>query len=134
MSFLRACEGFGQGTTRVAQSHGTGENLSNIMFLTVFTRAPPATFPRAEAKIKTINLPENVLCFYPSPTCVFGLRAIESKEQGVREEKEMAIADKFFHVRKQGRTRKTVNSQCSAFSEEPIMKHLSCRHRLSALH
>ncbi|KAG4958590.1 hypothetical protein JHK87_035223 [Glycine soja] len=57
MSFLRACEGFGQGTTRVAQSHGT------------------------------------VLCFYPSPTCVFGLRAIESKEQGVREEKEMAIAD-----------------------------------------
>ncbi|KAG4383263.1 hypothetical protein GLYMA_13G046250v4 [Glycine max] len=34
-----------------------------------------------------------VLCFYPSPTCVFGLRAIESKEQGVREEKEMAIAD-----------------------------------------
>lgn len=37
-----------------------GENLSNIMFLTVFTRAPPATFPRAEAKIKTINLPENV--------------------------------------------------------------------------
>ena len=30
------------------------------MFLTVFTRAPPATFPRAEAKIKTINLPENV--------------------------------------------------------------------------
>ncbi|TKY46525.1 hypothetical protein E2542_SST28568 [Spatholobus suberectus] len=37
-----------------------GEKLCNIFFLTVITRAPSAMFPRAEATIQTITLPEDV--------------------------------------------------------------------------
>ncbi|RDX74852.1 hypothetical protein CR513_45346, partial [Mucuna pruriens] len=62
-------------------------------------RAPPATFPRAEAKIQTITLLEDVYvkkfsAFDPPPSCVFGLRVLELKDQGVSEEQAMAIADK----------------------------------------
>ncbi|XP_027361937.1 uncharacterized protein LOC113869686 [Abrus precatorius] len=83
------------------------------IWLKAMEQAPPATFPRAEAKIQTITLPEDVYvkkfykkypdskyhdpikfnAFDPPPSRIFGLRVLELKDQGVSEEQAMAIAD-----------------------------------------
>ncbi|XP_061366341.1 uncharacterized protein LOC133309573 [Gastrolobium bilobum] len=86
---------------------------SEPVWLKAMEQAPPATFPRAEAKIQTITLPEDVyvkkfykkypdskyhdaikICaFDPPPSRIYGLRVLELKEQGVSEEQAMAVAD-----------------------------------------
>lgn len=83
------------------------------VWLKAMEQAPPATFPRGAGKIPTITLPEDVYvkkfykkypqskyqdpikfcAFDPPPSRVFALRVLEMKEQGVSEEKAMAIAD-----------------------------------------
>ncbi|KAL6983458.1 hypothetical protein U1Q18_016844 [Sarracenia purpurea var. burkii] len=83
------------------------------VWLKAMEQAPPATFPRAESKVKQITLPEDVYIkkffrknpdskyedafkfrgFDPPPARVFGWRVLELKEQGVSEEDAMAVAD-----------------------------------------
>ncbi|KAK6228207.1 hypothetical protein QUC31_006410 [Theobroma cacao] len=82
-------------------------------WLKAMEQAPPATFPRADGKVKRISLPEDVYTkkffekypeskhedaikissFDPPPARLFGLRVLELKEQGVSEEEAMAVAD-----------------------------------------
>ncbi|KAH1048212.1 hypothetical protein J1N35_038996 [Gossypium stocksii] len=82
----------------------------------VFYRAPLATFPRPDGKLKAISLPEDVYikkffqkypvakghdaikisAYDPPPAHLFGLRVLEFKEQAVIEEEAMAIADVCF--------------------------------------
>ncbi|CAA3021123.1 Hypothetical predicted protein [Olea europaea subsp. europaea] len=86
---------------------------SEPVWLKAMEKAPPATFPRAENKLKPISLPEDVYIskffqkhpdskhedpikisgFDPPPARVFGWRVLELKEQGVSEEEAMAVAD-----------------------------------------
>ncbi|KAG9140144.1 hypothetical protein Leryth_015769 [Lithospermum erythrorhizon] len=83
------------------------------LWLKAMEQNPPATFPRAEGKLKPISLPEDVyitkffakhpdskhedaikICdFAPPPARVFGWRVLELKERGVSEEQAMAVAD-----------------------------------------
>ncbi|KAL2903997.1 Fructose-1 6-bisphosphatase class 3 [Bienertia sinuspersici] len=76
-------------------------------------KAPPVVFPRSDGKVKPISLPEDVYVnkfyqkhpeskyedpikltsFSPVPARIFAGRMLELKEQGVREEEAMAIAD-----------------------------------------
>ncbi|CAN6566144.1 hypothetical protein ACFX13_041476 [Malus domestica] len=82
------------------------------VWLKAMEKAPPVTFPRANA-IQKITLPEDVYIkkffqkhpdskhedaikissFDPPPARIFGLRVLELKEQGVSEEEAMAVAD-----------------------------------------
>ncbi|XP_050237625.1 uncharacterized protein LOC130014538 [Mercurialis annua] len=75
--------------------------------------APPPTFPRYDGKIQKITLPEDPyiikffqkypdskhedaikICDFDPPVArVYGLRVLELKEQGVSEEKAIAVAD-----------------------------------------
>ncbi|MCD7462007.1 hypothetical protein HAX54_047574 [Datura stramonium] len=74
------------------------------VWLKAMEQAPPATFPRAENKLKPICLPEDVYIkkffkkhpeskyedaikisgFDPPPARIFGGRVLELKEQGVK--------------------------------------------------
>lgn len=83
------------------------------VWLKAMEKAPPATFPLADRKIKPIILPEDVyvkkffkknpdslyedaikICdFDPPPARIFGWRVLELMEQGVSEEEAMAVAD-----------------------------------------
>ncbi|KAI5669527.1 hypothetical protein M9H77_19380 [Catharanthus roseus] len=83
------------------------------LWLKAMEQAPPATFPRAEGKIKPISLPEDVYIrkfykkhpdskyqdpikisgFDPPAARIFGLRVLDLKEQGVSEEEAIAVAD-----------------------------------------
>ncbi|KAJ1418421.1 hypothetical protein SESBI_15925 [Sesbania bispinosa] len=83
------------------------------VWLKAMEQAPPAAFPRAEAKIQTITLPEDVYvkkfykkypeskyhdpikfcAFNPPPSRIFALRVLGLKEQGISEEQAMAVAD-----------------------------------------
>ncbi|XWS07960.1 hypothetical protein CRYUN_Cryun41cG0036000 [Craigia yunnanensis] len=57
------------------------------VWLKAMEQAPPATFPRADGKVKQI-------------TRLFGLRVLELKEQGVSEEEAMAVADMEYRTEK----------------------------------
>ncbi|KAH9606805.1 hypothetical protein KSS87_001115 [Heliosperma pusillum] len=79
----------------------------------MMSRAPPAVFPRANGKVNVISLPEDIYVtkfyqkhpeskyedpiklsgFNPVPARIFASRVLELKEQGVREEEAMAVAD-----------------------------------------
>ncbi|XP_009775684.1 uncharacterized protein LOC107762315 [Nicotiana tabacum] len=83
------------------------------VWLKAMEQAPPATFPRAEKKLKPVSLPEDVYIkkffqkhpeskhedaikisgFDPPPARIFGGRVLDLKEQGVSEEEAMAVAD-----------------------------------------
>uniref|UniRef100_A0A2N9HDE7 Small ribosomal subunit protein mS23 n=1 Tax=Fagus sylvatica TaxID=28930 RepID=A0A2N9HDE7_FAGSY len=85
--------------------------------------APPATFPRADGKVKRISLPEDVYIkkffqkhpdskhedaiklsgFDPPPARLFGLRVLDLKEQGVSEEEAMAVADMEYRAEKKAK-------------------------------
>ncbi|XP_022765379.1 uncharacterized protein LOC111310318 [Durio zibethinus] len=89
-------------------------------WLKAMEQAPPATFPRADGKVKTISLPEDVYTkkflqkypeskghdaikisgYDPPPARLFGLRVLELKEQGVSEEEAMAVADMEYRMEK----------------------------------
>ncbi|XWS56431.1 hypothetical protein CRYUN_Cryun09bG0084900 [Craigia yunnanensis] len=89
-------------------------------WLKAMEQAPPATFPRADGKVKQISLPEDVYIkrffqkypeskhhdaikisgFHPPPARLFGLRVLELKEQGVSEEEAMAVADMEYRTEK----------------------------------
>ncbi|KAM3265526.1 hypothetical protein P3L10_002520 [Capsicum annuum] len=93
------------------------------VWLKAMEQAPPATFPRAESKLQPISLPEDVYVkkffqkhpeskhedaikisgFDPPPARVFGWRVLELKEQGVREEEAMAVADMEYRAEKKGK-------------------------------
>ncbi|KAI3454297.1 hypothetical protein Pfo_010966 [Paulownia fortunei] len=83
------------------------------VWLKAMEKAPPATFPRAENKLKRISLPEDTYVnkffqkhpdskfedaikisgFDPPAARVFAWRVLELKEQGVSEEEAMVVAD-----------------------------------------
>ncbi|KAK9707221.1 hypothetical protein RND81_07G180900 [Saponaria officinalis] len=83
------------------------------LWLKAMQKAPPAVFPRSDGKVKVISLPEDVYVtkfyqkhpeskyedpiklnsFHPVPARIFASRVLEMKEQGVREEEAMAVAD-----------------------------------------
>ncbi|KAL0356422.1 UNVERIFIED_CONTAM: hypothetical protein Sradi_4089100 [Sesamum radiatum] len=83
------------------------------VWLKPMEKAPPATFPRPEKKLKPISLPEDTFVnkffqkhpdskfedaikisgFDPPAARVFAWRVLELKEQGVSEEEAMAVAD-----------------------------------------
>ncbi|CAH9098716.1 unnamed protein product [Cuscuta europaea] len=85
--------------------------------------APPATFPRAENKIKPITLPEDayVKKFFqknpyaisedaidfrgcdPPPARLFGCRVVELKEQGVHECDAITVADVEYQTEKRAK-------------------------------
>lgn len=93
------------------------------VWLKAMERAPPVTFPRAESKIKTISLPEDIYIkkFYAKhpdskhedafkfsdfdapPARIFGWRVLELKEQGVTEEQAMAVADMEYRTERKAR-------------------------------
>ncbi|KAI4314134.1 hypothetical protein L6164_027070 [Bauhinia variegata] len=97
-----------------------GLAMAEPVWLKAMEQAPPPTFPRAEGKIKTITLPEDVYVkkFYQKhpdslyqdpikirdfdhpPSRIFALRVLELKEQGVSEEKAMALADMEYRAEK----------------------------------
>ncbi|KAL8131543.1 uncharacterized protein LOC141711647 [Apium graveolens] len=93
------------------------------VWLKAMERAPPVTFPRADSKVKTISLPEDVyikkfFAKYPDskhedafkisefdapPARIFGWRVLELKEQGVTEEQAMAAADMEYRTERKAR-------------------------------
>ncbi|XP_075656920.1 uncharacterized protein LOC142627027 [Castanea sativa] len=96
---------------------------SEPIWLKAMEHAPPATFPRADGKVKRIILPEDVyikkffqkhpdskhedaikICgFDPPPARLFGLRVLDLKEQGVSEEEAMAVADMEYRAEKKAK-------------------------------
>ncbi|XP_021739954.1 uncharacterized protein LOC110706355 [Chenopodium quinoa] len=86
---------------------------SEPLWLKPMQKAPPVVFPRSDGKVKPISLPEDVYVnkfyqkhpeskyedpikfngFSPVPACIFAGRVLELKEQGVREEQALAVAD-----------------------------------------
>lgn len=92
-------------------------------WLKAMEQAPPATFPRAEGKIKPISLPEDVYIqkfykkhpdskyqdaikisgFVPPPARIFALRVLDLKAQGVNEEEAMAVANMEYLAEKKQR-------------------------------
>ncbi|KAF3969369.1 hypothetical protein CMV_006844 [Castanea mollissima] len=96
---------------------------SEPIWLKAMEHAPPATFPRADGKVKRISLPEDVyikkffqkhpdskhedaikICgFDPPPARIFGLRVLDLKEQGVSEEEAMAVADMEYRAEKKAK-------------------------------
>ncbi|XVF83197.1 hypothetical protein PTKIN_Ptkin16aG0114600 [Pterospermum kingtungense] len=89
-------------------------------WLKAMEQAPPATFPRCDGKVKQISFPEDVYikkffqkypeskhhdaiklsAFDSPPARLYGLRVLELKEQGVREEEAMAVADMEYRTQK----------------------------------
>ncbi|XP_074570187.1 uncharacterized protein LOC141826785 [Curcuma longa] len=85
--------------------------------------APPVTFPRADPKIETIKLPEDIYVkrffkkhpdslyhdavsisdFDPPPARIFAWRVLELMEQGVTEDIAMAVADMEYRNQKKAR-------------------------------
>ncbi|XP_073040432.1 uncharacterized protein [Primulina eburnea] len=83
------------------------------MWLKAMEKAPPATFPRAEKKLKSISLPEDVYVnkffqkhpdskhegaigisgFDPPDARVFAWRVLELKDHGISDEDAIAVAD-----------------------------------------
>ncbi|GMY22704.1 protein gast1 [Fagus crenata] len=96
---------------------------SEPIWLKAMEHAPPATFPRADGKVKRISLPEDVYIkkffqkhpdskhedaiklsgFDPPPARLFGLRVLDLKEQGVSEEEAMAVADMEYRAEKKAK-------------------------------
>ncbi|OMO70997.1 hypothetical protein COLO4_28415 [Corchorus olitorius] len=92
-------------------------------WLKAMEQAPPATFPRADGKVKKISLPEDlyikkffdkypeslyhdavkISSFDPVPARLFALRVLELKEHGVSEEKAMAVADMEYRTEKKAK-------------------------------
>ncbi|KAL8457195.1 hypothetical protein ACS0TY_035156 [Phlomoides rotata] len=90
-----------------------GLAVKEPLWLKSMEKAPPATFPRAESKLKPISFPEDtyvtkfdqkhlnakfedsikISSFDPPPARVFAWRVLELKEQGVDEELAMSVAD-----------------------------------------
>ncbi|EYU22291.1 hypothetical protein MIMGU_mgv1a024539mg, partial [Erythranthe guttata] len=86
---------------------------SEPLWLKAMEKAPPATFPRAESKVKPISFPEDTYVnkffqkhpdskfedaikisgFNPPSARVFAWRVLELKEQGVADDEAMAVAD-----------------------------------------
>ncbi|RAL37268.1 unnamed protein product [Cuscuta campestris] len=93
------------------------------VWLKAMEHAPPATFPRAENKIKPITLPEDVYVkkffkknpyslpedpidfrgFDPPPARLFGCRVVELKEKGADESDAMAVAQLEYQTEKSAR-------------------------------
>lgn len=93
------------------------------VWLKAMEKSPPATFPRAECKIKRIILPEDVYVkkfykkhefslyddpikihgFDPPPSRIFGCRVVELQEQGVGEDEAMAVADMEYRSEKKAK-------------------------------
>ncbi|KAL3511101.1 hypothetical protein ACH5RR_030502 [Cinchona calisaya] len=93
------------------------------LWLKAMEQAPPVTFTRAEGKIMSISLPEDVYInkFFKKhpeskyedpikisgldapPARIFGWRVLELKEQGVGEEEAMAVADMEYRSEKKAR-------------------------------
>ncbi|KAL6583640.1 hypothetical protein OROMI_002929 [Orobanche minor] len=93
------------------------------LWLKAMEKAPPATFPRAESKLKQISLPEDtyvnkffqkhpnskfrdaikVSGFDPPSARVFAWRVLDLKAEGVSEEEAMAIADMEYREEKKAK-------------------------------
>ncbi|KAF3794645.1 hypothetical protein EJ110_NYTH06892 [Nymphaea thermarum] len=100
-----------------------GLAIAEPVWLKAMEQAPPVTFPRTDAKIEKITLPEDVYIkkffkkhpdskyedairfngFDPPPARVFGWRVLELKEQGVGEEEAMAVADMEYRAEKKAK-------------------------------
>ncbi|XP_047314719.1 uncharacterized protein LOC124918715 [Impatiens glandulifera] len=92
-------------------------------WLKAMEQSPPATFPRADCKVKQITLPEDIYVkkfskkypestfedaikisgFQPDPARVFGCRVLELMEQGGNEEESIAVADMEYRSEKKGK-------------------------------
>ncbi|KAL9244374.1 hypothetical protein vseg_018155 [Gypsophila vaccaria] len=83
------------------------------LWLSSMQMAPPAVFPRSSGKFNVVSLPEDVYVtkfyqkhpeskyedpiklssFHPVPARIFASRVLQLKEEGVREEEAIAVAD-----------------------------------------
>ncbi|KAK6931263.1 hypothetical protein RJ641_003056, partial [Dillenia turbinata] len=93
------------------------------LWLKAMERAPPANFPRSDGTLKKISLPEDayvqkffkkhpeskyhdaikISSFDPPPARLFALRVLELKDEGVSEEKAMAVADMEYRAEKKAK-------------------------------
>ncbi|GKF81461.1 putative polyphosphoinositide phosphatase-like protein, partial [Tanacetum coccineum] len=93
------------------------------VWLKAMEMSPPSVFPRAEKKVERICLPEDVYInkFYkkhpeslhedpikisdldPTPSRIFGQRVLELKEQGVKEQDAIDVADTEYQLQKKSK-------------------------------
>ncbi|PIA35281.1 hypothetical protein AQUCO_03600153v1 [Aquilegia coerulea] len=96
---------------------------ANPVWLKAMEENPPVTFPRTNAEVKPITLPEDTYVkkffqkhpdskhedafrfsgFDPPPARVFGWRVLELKEQGASEEEAITVADMEYRAEKKAK-------------------------------